>query len=300
MVEIKRVLTKDGRVNNLRSGEKVEIIVKSKLPALLIDSHTHIQSGSCAPLPILWDRIPGGLEIPRQPFNILSYGVSPLAADIQTRETSQIGDKLVAEIEGTYRKTEEVSKKFYGERDIFSVAVVNMMDMEYAWIEGYKGERIYHEDGENGRWYFYRRKSVREPKEKWEKVYLPWENHRTFSIWKKQYFHTREAIINNSLRLLGMYHYDPRRWNYSRRERLDENLNKGPWDYPFNEIVSSNGEGIFIGFKMYPPLGYKPLDLRLKFLYDSSIEGDCFYGRCEREGIPIMVHCSQGGVRVRR
>ena len=47
---------------------------------------------------------------------------------------------------------------------------------------------------------------------------------------------------------------------------------------------------------MYPPLGYKPLDPRLPYLHDKSKDGDCFFGRCEREEIPILVHCSPGGM----
>lgn len=40
---------------------------------------------------------------------------------------------------------------------------------------------------------------------------------------------------------------------------------------------------------MYPPLGYKPLDPRLPNLEN-------FYARCEAEGIPILTHCSPGGM----
>jgi hypothetical protein len=63
----------------------------------------------------------------------------------------------------------------------------------------------------------------------------------------------------------------------------------GPWDYPFRYIATLKNAGIFIGFKMYPPLGYKPLDPRLPHL-------EKFYARCEAEGIPILTHCSPGGV----
>jgi predicted TIM-barrel fold metal-dependent hydrolase len=93
-----------------------------------------------------------------------------------------------------------------------------------------------------------------------------------------------------------MYNYDPRRWNYPQTEKLLSNFQKGPWNYPFDEIVSSLGNGLFVGFKMYPPLGYKPLDPRLPYLHDKLKDGDCFYARCEREGIPILVHCSPGGM----
>ena len=61
------------------------------------------------------------------------------------------------------------------------------------------------------------------------------------------------------------------------------------WDEPFNYIATLKNAGIFIGFKMYPPLGYKPLDARLPNL-------EKFYARCEAEGIPILTHCSPGGM----
>ena len=40
---------------------------------------------------------------------------------------------------------------------------------------------------------------------------------------------------------------------------------------------------------MYTPLGYMPDDLNLPFLDD-------FYTKCEREGVPVIVHCSNGGM----
>lgn len=61
---------------------------------------------------------------------------------------------------------------------------------------------------------------------------------------------------------------------------------------------ASNKPGLCLGFKMYPPLGYKPRDPKLPHLW-SYIKPDkstCFYGKCELEGIPILTHCSPGGM----
>jgi predicted TIM-barrel fold metal-dependent hydrolase len=69
----------------------------------------------------------------------------------------------------------------------------------------------------------------------------------------------------------------------------DDNWIHGPWDKPFEAIATMKRKGIFIGFKMYPPLGYKPLDPRLPYL-------EKFYARCEDDGIPILAHCSPGGM----
>lgn len=125
---------------------------------------------------------------------------------------------------------------------------------------------------------------------------LPGENQKTFSKWKNQYLQTIAAIKTNPLRLIGMYNYEPRRWNYSKTTVLEGNLQKGPWDYPFNEVSTKTNKGLFIGFKVYPSLGYMPLDEHLPYLHDKAKDGDCFYGRCEREGIPILSHCSPGGM----
>jgi hypothetical protein len=45
---------------------------------------------------------------------------------------------------------------------------------------------------------------------------------------------------------------------------------------------------LFIGFKLYPNLGYKPLDSRLPAL-------EKLYGKCIDKDIPILVHGSPGG-----
>jgi hypothetical protein len=87
-----------------------------------------------------------------------------------------------------------------------------------------------------------------------------------------------------------MFHYDPRRWcKESSADFDDKNWSSCPWDEPFKFIATAKTEGIFIGFKMYPPLGYKPLDPRLPYL-------EKFYARCEAEKIPILTHCSPGGM----
>jgi predicted TIM-barrel fold metal-dependent hydrolase len=114
-------------------------------------------------------------------------------------------------------------------------------------------------------------------------------------VWKYQSYYlqhqsTIAAVKKNPWALIPMFHYDPRRWCKSDPADMDNKLwTYGPWDYPFNYIATLKNAGIFIGFKMYPPLGYKPLDPRLPHL-------EKFYARCEAEGIPILTHCSPGGV----
>jgi predicted TIM-barrel fold metal-dependent hydrolase len=169
-----------------------------------------------------------------------------------------------------------------------------MMDMEYAHIAGLSGQTIYHED--ESPWYFYARQSGVADESKGKKVLLPGENQKTFQKWEKQLTETTAAAIANPLRVFPMYGYAPQRWRSSKSTPLDPTKICGPWNYPFSQIATSKNKGLFVGFKMYNPLGSQPLDPRLPFLHDKSSDGDCFYARCEREGIPILVHCSPGGM----
>lgn len=49
------------------------------------------------------------------------------------------------------------------------------------------------------------------------------------------------------------------------------------------------GERIFRGVKLYPPLGYRPTDPALADVW----------ALCAERGLPVMAHCSRGGVRSR-
>lgn len=276
-----------------KSGEKLRIIVM--LPRCIVDAHSHIENGACAPLPLLWEQVPLKPHLERKTLNLLAKVIKHSASKIQIKSTAQIGNHAAQEMDRAFGPRSVIgSSDFYKSADLFSFTVIQMMDMEYAWLGGFDGLTIYFET--ESPWYYYERKNAHDPKEKWKKVSLPGENQKTFSNWKEQYLQTVEAIKLNPLRLFGMYHYEPRRWNYARSVKLENNLKKGPWNYPFDEIVSATGNGLFLGFKMYPPLGYKPLDPRLPFLHDASRDGDCFYARCAREGIPILAHCSPGGM----
>ncbi|MBS3772446.1 MAG: amidohydrolase family protein, partial [Bacteroidales bacterium] len=213
----------------------------------------------------------------------------------EIKSTTEIGNCTVLEINSAFGPKSVIGQSdYYKNCDLFGFTVIQMMDMEYAWLSGFDGLPIYFED--ETPWYYYERENSRDPKEKWKKVLLPGENQKTFAKWENQLNQTKKAMKLSPLRLIGMYHYDPRRWNFTKTQVFDNVSIKGAWSYPFNEIISATGKGLFIGFKMYPPLGYKPLDLRLPYLHDKLEDGDCFYGRCEREGIPILAHCSPGGM----
>jgi predicted TIM-barrel fold metal-dependent hydrolase len=96
---------------------------------------------------------------------------------------------------------------------------------------------------------------------------------KKYEQWKKQVTNTELAVLANPLRLLPLFHYDPRRWQAQGNKQ------------PFAQV---GGSGLYLGFKMYTAQGYRPWDPRLPILKD-------FYRRCCIESIPIVNHCTPGG-----
>ncbi|MBN1577401.1 MAG: amidohydrolase family protein [Chitinispirillaceae bacterium] len=284
------------------TGRKLVII--ARYPRCICDSHGHIENGACVPLPLLWDKSRLIDEKPREKIDeMATEGIAGLAmklfrgeaGTIQVQSTDSIGNLAVTQLDATFGPSGVIgASDLYEDTSLFTFFVAQMMDMEYACIAGFDGRTIYHDD--ESVWYYYLRTHGKNSDSMGKKALLPGENQKTFSCWKKQLDETITAMRNNPLRLFAMYHYDPRRWNFSSTCNYDDLLLKGPWNHPFNEIATVLRPGLFLGFKMYTPLGYKPLDERLLFLYDKTRDGDCFYARCEREKIPILVHCSPGGM----
>ncbi len=96
-----------------------------------------------------------------------------------------------------------------------------------------------------------------------------------YEQWKKQAQYTELAMLAHPLKLLPLFHYDPRRWQVQ-----DEKNAKA-----FEQV---SGSGLYLGFKMYTAQGYRPWDPRLPVLRH-------FYARCVTERIPIMNHCTPDG-----
>ena len=105
---------------------------------------------------------------------------------------------------------------------------------------------------------------------------------------------TRMTSVKHAWRYFPLYHYEPRRW------QTDPGSEWGvveAWDKPFDEVATKPPPGSpdapvtgpFVGFKMYTPLGYRPLDPWLDRM-------NSYYGRCARNGIPILSHCTPGGM----
>ena len=285
-------LAKPGSGVPTTSGSNYTVVLPS--PRCFVDSHAHIENGACAPLPLLWGKTDPLPRFSRKWLDGLAKIFMRSTGTLQVKSTAEIGTCAVAAVNDTFGMKSEIGQSdLYKNSDLFSLMVIQMMDMEYAHIAGFEGQTIYHED--ETPWYFYKRQSGMAPENKGKKVPLPGENEKTFSVWKKQLDETITAIKSNPFRLIGMYNYEPRRWNWSKAQKYDKLRITGAWNKPFENVLTKSQKGVFIGFKMYPPLGYKPLDERLPYMHTLK-DGDCFYGRCMKENIPILAHCSPGGM----
>jgi len=108
-------------------------------------------------------------------------------------------------------------------------------------------------------------------------VLAPEQEVRDYEQWERQLLYTELATLKHPLKLLPMFHYEPRRW---------QTYGVSGNAYPFSQVRGDNA--LYLGFKMYTAQGYKPLDPRLPIMED-------FYARCCRDRIPILNHCTPGG-----
>ena len=282
---------RSGEQLSCSSGKSHKLIIQAPRLLLLIDGHSHIQSGACCPLPLVWAQPPLDNKH-KWSRNFITFIASAVKGDVwklQKKSTEEIAAKLVEEILRTCGPASPLRTSKNDE--LFAISITMPMDMDFAHIAGYDGSMVYHETDKK---VIYYERSNAYGLEKTGKV-VDLTSERPNRVWVyqhyiKQYRAIRNAVLKYPWILIPMFHYDPRRWlNPSGGEMDYENWLCGPWDYPFELIATLKRAGLFIGFKMYPPLGYQPLDPRLPHLKS-------FYQRCIAEGIPILVHCSPGGM----
>ncbi|NLG17697.1 MAG: amidohydrolase family protein [Fibrobacter sp.] len=296
-----------GSPNDAVAGYPIPLIQGS----CIIDGHMHINSGACAPLPLLYVKKWIGLgqtpllkrrDVLETVLKTIGFGNG---VDTQRLTTVQIGEKIAEINKRVYRGLInsfdfcdlDLTQEHLENKDlqVISPMIVAPMDMEYAHIAGYGGITIYH--GEKEELFFYRRSSGKyiAQCEKYDdkRVSLAHEYDKQKGLklhkWQIQCEQTINAAAKYPLQLFPLYFYDPRRWRFPSGKTMPESMEFGAWDEPFKSVASAQRPGVFIGFKMYPPLGHKPFDELCEYLPD-------FYDRCETEHIPILTHCSPGGL----
>jgi len=324
---MKEIICNKGETVQIATGQQVKLIIR--VNDCIVDSHMHIMNGACTPLPLLWAKN-GLLKVlkHRSLIDILSLTLGYLIMKdggwVQIKDILGIAERVIKDNESTIGPKSSIHESsLYKYSNCFTLMIAMPMDMDYAHILGYEGKMIYEvedkniNDNKNDEEILYKNRDDKRKEEKKEfkylkktqkvftqlrvrdknkieltKVYLREENYYNYIPWIKQYKDTIKAAKEQPIKIIPMYHYEPRRWCKKSDTPVDSKFRFGPWNYPFKDIVTTKKSGIFLGFKMYTPLGYQPLDPKLTHLW----QGDCFYKKCMEENIPILAHCSPGGM----
>lgn len=116
-------------------------------PDLVVDAHMHIQSNNCAPLPLVWQLLPGQPKLRRRTSDWLGSTVGQLVlgqlAKIGCQRTDQIGSIASARNTHAYQNQKSFPSTNLDEARLTPMIALPM-DMELAHVDGFIGEPIYH------------------------------------------------------------------------------------------------------------------------------------------------------------
>jgi hypothetical protein len=217
-----------------------------------------------------------------------------------------VGERLISENNGIDFLAGGAGGYFVG------VSIVLTMDMDFCHLDAYEGLHIYQEDEEGRRWYA-NRKDGTQRYEDCRRVYLdsnedlPMDHEETelqaqegpidssrqfdrylkdqrsncFETWRQQRRRTEMVAAQNPLRLLPLYHYEPRR--YIKLEKPDA---------PFKNLVESGG--LYVGLKMYTSQGYMPKESTERGKPTGEVTR-AFFSRLASEDLPLQTHCTPEG-----
>ena len=129
------------------SGRSYTMVIRRPRLRFVLDGHSHIQSGACCPLPLVWVRnaIARTFHFNRSLLNFFAPMVMGSGGRVQRKKTEEIAAKLVGEIQHTCEKKSPLRKN--PDEDLFPVSFIMPMDMDFAHIAGFSGSTIYHESG---------------------------------------------------------------------------------------------------------------------------------------------------------
>lgn len=304
-------------MGNIIANNSLRVRIKETIDASgIIDGHAHHNSGACCPIPLIYaaaeentfrvypTSVYGTRTREWMEWFMAHLGGYKDGIEIQKRHTLDLGNDLAKVNKDTFANISS-SRDFADEyavknidTQIATLVFIATMDMERAHIAGYDGQTIYIE--EQNKTFYCKRSSGEKPESEEKKVDLSHEiienefdksKELKLNKWKRQYKETISAAISNPLHLLPLYFYDPRRFNRPSGIEMPQSMDYGSWDEIFinNQIATSYKTGIWAGVKMYPSLGHKPFDELCEYLPD-------FYNHCAKENIPILTHCSPGGM----
>jgi len=301
-----------------------------RLPEVLpmVDSHLHIQSNHCAPLPLVWDKLPvGGVfeflgigwetQVPSKASLIKGTIVGAVGALLAGPGVSAfaLGGMIANEIRlGKFKPgLDGISGLLFGESgrigsgstDKIGDTLSKLLGKAITWqlpffsVDGPKAMATpLPMDMHYGHFHGYHG----------EPIYKMKKGVFTFRV--SPFFEKRAAISSNDTKA-----YEPfdkqilftsktatsktNRWSllplfhFDPRRWTEKSEIPKTWTEPFSYVNTkakvSPRQKPFIGFKTYTSLGYMPLDPALP-------HQELFYARCEVEEIPIMNHCTTAGM----
>jgi Amidohydrolase len=254
-------------------GYTVHTWLLPRVPAYF-DCHMHIQSNHCAPLPLVWEKLPLG-ETMRLGWGTMDWLSAKLFKEtgrIGAMSTEDIGKEALKQLKSAV--WEGVVPYNYHYATMGKVLTPLPMDMDYGHFRGYQGEPIYRKEGDT---FAYRRNPFSK-----EEHTISWEDWKKFEDYTTQLkAHVKTTMESGgSWSSFNYYHFDPRR-----------HQGKETWDASLKRIVSATQTGAapFAGVKLYTSLGYRPLDPKLPVQHK-------LYAYCQAQGIPIMNHCTPSGM----
>lgn len=301
-----------------------------RLPEVLpmVDSHLHIQSNHCAPLPLVWDKLPVS-----NVFEFLRVGWDPEVPDktVLTKgiivgavgaliagpigSVFALGGMIANEIRlGKFKPgLDQVSGLLFGESgkigsgrtDKIGNTLSEILKESKTWSLPFfstNGPKALATplpmDMHYGHFHGYHG----EPIYKMEKG--------VFTFRTSPFLEKRNAISRKDTKAYEPYDKQINRtilaastkssqwsllplYHYDPRRWMEKAEQSEVWDSPFNFVntinKTANKKTPFIGFKTYTSLGYMPLDPALPHQQH-------FYERCAAEEIPIMNHCTTAGM----
>jgi hypothetical protein len=321
------ILTRSAWQPEVEFGGKADVhLWRLPAPLPLVDSHLHIQSNHCAPLPLVWDKLPV-----KGVFEFLRIGWDAKVPDRKTLWSGVVVGAVGALIFGTPIAVfalggmianqirlgrfkpglDGVSGLLFGESgkiggkatNVIGTNLAKLLNAATTWTLPF-----FHATGPISlatplpmdMHYGHFRGYHGEPIYKMENGVFTFRlnsfsdkrgeisksDTNAYENYDKQLKFTASAAVVNPWFLLPLFHYDPRRWMQS--SEAPES-----WDKPFsyvNTAAQVSGFALpFIGFKTYTSLGYMPLDPALP-------HQELMYAKCAAEGIPVMNHCTTAGM----
>ncbi|MCY1039700.1 hypothetical protein OV208_00090 [Corallococcus sp. bb12-1] len=289
------------------SSASLQASEKLPLPPVIIDAHMHIMSGNCTPFPVAYytqlePRV-GGILSPASSRKFLNGVGSTLIVSFfqpflgwSPRTTLKIGEDTVDQndsVFSAFRKSDATKHLRDVQPSFLGISIVLTMDMDLCQLDGYKGQAVYTKvklPGAKKPVYTFSTRLTGDVNERPDLSAAHPAEWGIFEQWSAQVLATKTACAEHPLRLIPMYHYEPRRFSqWTGKEGSFQEASLAPnWDRPFAELATKSQAGMFAGFKMYTSQAYQPTDPNVPALAK-------FFARCAAEGVPIMNHCTPSG-----